>query len=398
MRAALLIAGKDLRRRLRDRSAYILGFVAPLGLAAIFSLVFNPISDQNFSATFGVVDLDGGPVAAIFVDEVLGGFASSQEGVEVVFVDSPEEARRRVEIGGDPFAADANGLSAAFVIPTGFSAAVRNNEQTRIEVIGSRAASTSAAIATAIAQVFVDEVTSVGREVATYVAAGGTPGPDVVEAARGFPPPLQLQDLEAANRRLDATTTMTVGMAGMFLLYVAQLGVLGLIEERREGTLARLLVAPIDRVAIIAGKTIASYVLGLASMTVLVVASTWLLGADWGDPVGVAILVLAVTFAAVGIMAVVAAVSKTAEQANVFTSMVAILLAILGGAFFPVSQVGGLITKISLFTPLAWLVRGLGDMSGGGVADALPAAGVLLAFGAVFGAVAWRLLKRGLEQ
>ena len=37
MRVALLVAAKDLRQRLRDRSALLVAVVAPLGLAVIFS-------------------------------------------------------------------------------------------------------------------------------------------------------------------------------------------------------------------------------------------------------------------------------------------------------------------------------------------------------------------------
>ena len=35
MPAALIIAGKDLRQRLRDRSAIVLGLIAPLLIAAL---------------------------------------------------------------------------------------------------------------------------------------------------------------------------------------------------------------------------------------------------------------------------------------------------------------------------------------------------------------------------
>ena len=39
MRGALHIALKDLRLRVRDRSAFIWGIVAPLGLAIVFGCV-----------------------------------------------------------------------------------------------------------------------------------------------------------------------------------------------------------------------------------------------------------------------------------------------------------------------------------------------------------------------
>lgn len=61
LRAALLIAGKDLRQRIRDRSALVLGFVAPLGIAALMSFAFS--GAESFHATLAVADEDGGEVA-----------------------------------------------------------------------------------------------------------------------------------------------------------------------------------------------------------------------------------------------------------------------------------------------------------------------------------------------
>jgi ABC-2 type transport system permease protein len=398
MRHALLIAGKDLRRRLRDRSAYIVGIIAPLGLAAIFSFVFNPISDSTFSATFGVLDQDGGQVSRLFVDQVLGGVEQSQTGISIVDVQSEQEARRRVEAAGDPTSDAADGLSAAFVIPAGFTDAVEQGRGATLEVIGSPANSTSAAIAAAIAGGFADEVSAVNLEIRTYTASGGVLGPGTVTEAIGYQAPIAIGDLPAGTRQLNDATTMTVGMAAMFLFYVAQLGVLGLIEERRDGTLDRLLVAPIRKASILGGKAIASYVLGLASMTVLIVASTFLLGAEWGNPLGVAILVLAVTFAAVGVMAVVSGIAKTDEQANTYTAIVAIALAILGGSFFPVSRIGGVVGFVSKFTPHAWFIQGLGDLASGQVGAVLPAALVLVGFGLISSAVAVLVVRKVVDR
>ena len=62
MSAVLAIALKDLRQRLRDRSAIVLGFIAPLAVAWLISMAFGSVG--SFHANVAVVDLDGGPVAA----------------------------------------------------------------------------------------------------------------------------------------------------------------------------------------------------------------------------------------------------------------------------------------------------------------------------------------------
>ena len=66
MRAALTIAAKDLKERLRDRSAIVLAVIVPLGLAFVMNLTLGPITDQAFSTDVAIVDADGGAVAQAF--------------------------------------------------------------------------------------------------------------------------------------------------------------------------------------------------------------------------------------------------------------------------------------------------------------------------------------------
>ena len=90
------IAQKDLKLRMRDRSALIVGIIAPLGLAAIFSSIFNPIEDFDFSATYAVLDEDGGPVATQFV-AILDQFGAGT-GSEILVVSSRQEALDLVDV------------------------------------------------------------------------------------------------------------------------------------------------------------------------------------------------------------------------------------------------------------------------------------------------------------
>jgi ABC-2 type transport system permease protein len=184
-------------------------------------------------------------------------------------------------------------------------------------------------------------------------------------------------------------------MAVFFLFFTVQFGVSSLLDEKAGATLGRLLAAPIPRTSVLVAKLVTSLVLGVASLAVLVVATTVLLGADWGDPLGVALLVVAGVLAATGVTALVASVARTTEQAGNWTAIIAVVLGLLGGAFFQVSQAGSAMATLSLVTPHAWFLRGLGDLAGGGGPVAvLPAVGALLAFAAVTGGLAvWRVRK-----
>jgi ABC-2 type transport system permease protein len=125
------------------------------------------------------------------------------------------------------------------------------------------------------------------------------------------------------------------------------------------------------------------------------VASTLLLGADWGPPAGVALVVVAAVVAAIGITLLVTSFMKTADGAGAACSAVAMTLGILGGTFSPSAQAPEAMQALSLATPHAWFLRGLAEMHGGGtIADALPSVGVLLAVGLVTGAIGFARARR----
>ena len=101
MRMALLIAAKDLRQRLRDRSIILFAVVAPLGLALIFSMLLRGAT--SFHANYVVADLDGGSLATTFTGQVLGGLRDA--GVATIETRATEaDARQAVA------AADTEGL------------------------------------------------------------------------------------------------------------------------------------------------------------------------------------------------------------------------------------------------------------------------------------------------
>lgn len=397
MRAAYLIARKDLRQRVRDRSAFLWGFLAPFGLAAIFSFVFNPISEVEFQAEYVVVDQDQGPIAAAFFQQ-LG--AMEEEGlVTIRTVDSAQHAREQVEAGSDAFAgSDEEQADAAFVLPEGFSERVLQGRGGEITVIGAQGSQLASQVAYSLASGFAAELEAVDVAVKTALPPGHEPDPRetaaLAQQAAATENPISVEDISASTRQLDGTTQMTAGMAVFFLFFTVQFGVIGLLEERRLGTMSRLLAAPISRAAIIGGKALTSFALGVVSLVVLTVATTLLLGADWGNPFGVAILIVAVVFAAMGILAVVAAAARTQEQAANFSAVVALVMGLLGGTFFPVAQVGGILSTLTLLTPHAWFMRGLGDLAGAGLSAIWPSVVALVVYGLVATAVSWPFLRR----
>lgn len=383
MRPALVIAAKDLRERIRDRSALILGILAPLGLATIFSLLL-PSADTAFRADYAFVDLDDSAVSAAFLSGPLAGL--EEAGVAgVVVLDDEDAARAAIE---------ADEVDAAAVVPAGFGAAMQAGEAVELTIIGDTSAGLATEILRSAAEGYSAQLEAIRLAVATVTAgAPQPPDPATLEElamrAVDTPSPITLVDAPSELRQMAPATFFPASMAIFFLFFTAQFGILSLLAERRQGTLPRLVAAPIPPWSIVAGKALGTFVLGVVATTVIVVASTVLLGAEWGNPVGVALLVVAAVLAAMGITALVTTLGRTEEQAGGWNAIVAVTLGILGGSFFDLSQAPELLSRLSFLTPHAWFLEGLDQLAAPSatMADlALPLA-ALMAFAVITGGI-----------
>ena len=357
MGAAFTLAAKDLRQRLRDRTFFIVAILAPFGLAAIFSVLLSGVSG-DLNLRYVVADLDGSEASAAFQAGPI--TAIEDAGIaQISEADSADAARKAVED---------DEADAAAIIPPGFGAAVEAGDPAALQVVGSPAAGLATDILRSVASGYVASLQGIRLSVATALAAGADPADSAAIVQRAIdtaagPAPVELVDRTAEVRQLGGTTFYPAAMAIFFLFFTAQFGVLSLLAERRQGTLARLVAAPIPPWAIVFGKALVSFVLGIIAMTVLVVVSTLMLGSDWGEPLGVALLVLAAVISALGITALITTLGRTEEQAGGWSSIVAVTLAILGGAFFDLSAGPEILGRLSFITPHAWFLQGLREMA-----------------------------------
>jgi len=390
MRAAWLICRKDLKSRLRDRSAVLIGIVVPLGLAFIFNAIFSGISGGSGVISLGVVDADHGVASQQFTGHVLP--AVGRSGLITIHAEPTVAEARALAARGT--------LAAVIVIPAGFSARVQAGQPASMQVIGNVDAPVSTQVARSIAESYAADLNRVRLSVATVAAAHpGTPLPParvaaLAAAAATATAPVAVRDVSAQTRELDQKSFFAAGMAVFFLFFTVQFGVTSLLEERNDGTLARLLAAPVSRASILGAKLLTSFVLGVISMGVLVAATTVLFGAAWGNPFGVTVLIVTAIMAATGIMALIATLARNAEQAANWQSVVAVILGLIGGTFFPVALAPGVLSKLTFVAPQAWFLRGLGDLRGGGVSAVWWPALAMLAFAAVTGGLALFRLRR----
>jgi ABC-2 type transport system permease protein len=291
-------------------------------------------------------------------------------------------------------------VGAAVVVPAGFGVAIESGAPTEVRILGGPGPTAREVVRATVTR-FAEDVGAVQLTVATVGATGGTVDPAALAAiteATEAASPIAVVDAAAEKRQATMATFYGAAMAIMFVFFATQYGVLALLGERQTGTLNRLLAAPVRRASIVAGASLAGFVLGLVAMTTLVIATTVLVGARWGPPPLVALLVVAAAIAATGITALVATLARTVEQAGGLTAIVALSMAAIGGVFIPLSQAPEILARVSLITPHAWFLRAIDSLAlpEATLSDILPSVIVLLAMGLLTGALGLARARRSL--
>jgi len=159
-----------------------------------------------------------------------------------------------------------------------------------------------------------------------------------------------------------------------------------ILAEKREGTFRRLLVAPLSKPILLAGKILPYYLVNLIQIAIMFGAAHLLFGMAFGDPVALAAISMALAAAATGLGIMIAALGKTDAQIGGLTSLLTLTLSALGGCLMPTFIMPSFLQTLSQFTPHAWAMKGFQDVlvRGYGLTGILPEAGVLLGFAAVF--------------
>jgi ABC-2 type transport system permease protein len=382
------IALKDLRQRLRDRSAWVLGFVAPMAVAGLISVAFG--GAQSFHTSVAVVDHDHGAIAAGFRQFLR---SPDLQGLLTVRPVSTEaQARARVADGQ---------LGAAFVIPEGFSEAVTAGRSEPVTVLGSVDATVAAQVARSLAESFAAHLEGVQLSVRTAVAAGAPAASITGLAAQASTQelPVQVQPQASGAKTLTAVSYYAPAMGTFFMFFAIGFGSRGWFLERGGGTLERLSVAPLGIGAVLAGKSLATFAYGAASLGTVALVSSLLFGADWGPPPVVAALVLALALTLVGLTALVITLARTERQAEGIASILTFGLVLLGGNFVFIGQAPDAVRTLARLTPNGWALRAFTDLSGG--APWTAAVGPLLAvlaFAVVTAGLAFGLRGRVLAR
>jgi ABC-2 type transport system permease protein len=157
--------------------------------------------------------------------------------------------------------------------------------------------------------------------------------------------------------------------------------------EREKGTLKRLLTTPTTKATFLIGTITGQVLIALCQMALLIAFGSLVMHVNWGNNLSALALMLvtsAIAAAALGTM--LGAFVKNENQANGISIMTGMLMALLGGCWYPLDLFPPMVQNVVKVLPTTWAMQGMLDIGlrGSDVAGILPEAGVLLAFAAVF--------------
>jgi ABC-2 type transport system permease protein len=169
--------------------------------------------------------------------------------------------------------------------------------------------------------------------------------------------------------RQDVTYMQFVGpgIVGMTLLFSSMFGGLSVLWDRQFGFLKEILVAPVSRVAIMAGKTLGTVTTSMIKGVVLLLA-LGIGGLVRLDAFGIAValafmFVISAAFVALGIAA--AALMTDPHGFQLIMNFLVMPIFFLSGALFPLEGLPGWLDVLTKLNPLTYGVDGLRYALGG---------------------------------
>lgn len=164
--------------------------------------------------------------------------------------------------------------------------------------------------------------------------------------------------------------------------------------ERQQGTLRRILTTPTRKATYLLGTIAGQVVMALVQMSLLVLFGIFVIGLGWGrDPLALFVILTAAALTAGAIGTTMGTFIKTEGQAGGLSIMASLVMALMGGCWYPLELFPPVMQNAVKILPTTWAMQGLLDivLRGRGLVDILPEAGVLLGFAAVFFAIGiWR--------
>lgn len=373
---SLWIAQNMIRRALGSRRSILTYLVFPV---VIVSVIVALVGGGSTPAPIGYVNLDQGPAGQRLISEL-----QRQTGRELQA--EPDEAALKQMITNRK-------LPFAIVIPRDYSASLLAGDAAAPIYYELNVTENSV-----LARMAVQAEHRRLAETAALVGANAGNGSSAA-GMTAFSRLLEAQDRTAVRITLTDEhlyprqgLNNVIGFTLLFLMSLAGTCVSLILEDRREGTMARMFTAPVNAAQVALGNFLGCFLLGWLQIAALLLVTRGLLRYDYGVPVWLHAAVLtAFMLVTIGLATALAGLVRNPDLVPTLNTLVLTPTCMLGGCFWPISIMPDYLQIAANFMPQKWAIEAVKRVSEGGslteagapIAILLLMAVVLLAIGSV---------------
>ena len=376
MRHILDIGHNDLRLFLRKKSSYVWLFVIPLAFVYFMGFASRgPGRPYNRTPPVLLENQDTNFLSRIFLDEL------GAQGMWILDPTNRETAARVIEI------------------PADFTSNVLNREQAQVGFY--QRDSSGEADAALIEVRLVRALIAMNGHILEAVMQTNDTVSLTEEKLRAV---MKLPDPVGLNARFAGQKPMPTGfnfsLPGNLVMYLMMnlliFGGASVAAERRLGVIRRFMVLPVTRTEIIQGKIYGLMLLGAVQIVFFLAIGKFAFGVNLGanlPAVTVTLLVFSWVAGSLGVL--VGSVTASEDRVVGLCVLASLLMAALGGCWWPLEIASPALKAIALCLPTGWALQALHQVIsfGSGFEAILLPLVVLLGFGAVANVLAARCFR-----
>ncbi len=398
MKKLLYIASNELLLLFKDKMAVVWMLILPLGLTTIMGLAFGGLGGGSEPVVIDlpVVNQDRGEMAAAVLD-----ILAQMENLHLETEYDEETARQLVSDGE---------RAGALVIPAGFTADVTSGNPTALDLLvapGGQTAPLLEGMVRGVTSGFSNVQTAVEVTISEVQRATGSYDLDyegitarvvatTQERLENPPVGTRVTTVGSGEEEFNIFDQVVPGYAVMFAMFGVLSGAGAILEEKERGTFKRLLIAPVPKYALLGGKLLAQFIVGVAQIVLMFAFGALVFHVSLGGSIlGLVLVTLATCWATTSLGLLLVAVIKSRKQVHPITTLIVLGTSAIGGSWFPLFLMPKWVQQAARVTLVAWAMEGYNRLMlfGGGLNDVWPDIGVLLLYGAVCFAVGLRLFR-----
>lgn len=356
----LAIAGHDLRRMLRSRAAIFWIFVGPLLFTWFFGVLMRP--QPSRVAPLGIVNRDEGDYVARALAVALGA-----DGIATRPEPAPAAGSRTLEVPAGAARALGSGRPVTLVMRS--PDPEETNAERRIVFKATKA----------LLSVYL-------RANPKDVPAGESD--EGLLRRLGEARAIDVKRVSLAIERRGVTEGFQRSVPAYLVMFVFMNLLItgsGLAEERANGHLRRLFLAPVAKWEIVGGKLLGRVAIGWIQIAYMLAIGVFLFRIRWAEhPLAFAGFLSIFALAAAACGMAVGTLFRDPDKCRTAAIWSVVLLSPLGGLWWPLEVVGSTMRTIGSFVPTGWAMEAVNGMLafGSGAREVAPQAAALAGLGA----------------